>query len=160
MHLGSFGAALREINPDADADTFDYFGETFTVHGFLPPILMMQLGAAVTGASTEAEGMAAMWEAMRCALTKPARAGEDGTETPEDDEQFQRFRHLAVVNRDQLDSLMRLTYAVYGQQAGRPTGQRSSSSAGPLPASTSSRSSSSAHPALAHLRPVSEVLAG
>jgi hypothetical protein len=69
--LGTFGAAVREFDPDGERDTFDFFGTTFVVEGVIPPMLMLQLGAAMTGKIGDIEGNAAMWEALRTALTKP-----------------------------------------------------------------------------------------
>lgn len=163
-YLGSFGAAMREVNPQAEKDTFAFFDQTFTVHGVIPPMLMLQLGAAATGKIDEQEGLAAIWEAMHWSLTKPAHevAGEDGktTPVPEDPSEFDRFYRLAVAQCCEIESLLELAMKLFEAQAGRPTERQPSLPAGLSPTSTSSRPSHSAHPALAHLRPVSEVLAG
>ena len=142
--LGDFGAALRELDPNREKDTFTYFGETFVVEGDIPAMLMLQLGAAVSGKVEESEGTAAMWEALRCSL------GNDG---------FARLYKLAVDKRESLDGIMRLVFRLFEVQGGRPTEQAPDSSAG-LPGTSPSSRPSSSHPGLAHLRPVSEVLAG
>ncbi|MFF3867351.1 hypothetical protein [Micromonospora sp. NPDC001898] len=158
--LGSFGAAVREAaGPAAERDTFEFCGQRFEVQGQIPPMLMLQLGAAASGKIEETEGMAALWEAVRCSLTNPERV-VDGAAVPEDASEFQRFYKLAVAHHADLQELIRLAMALFEAQAGRPTGQRPDSPAGPLPTSTSSSGSLSTHPGLAHLRPVSEVLAG
>lgn len=158
-HLGSFGAAMREIDPEAEKDTFDFFAESFTVYGNIPPVIMLQLGAAATEKIEETEGLGAMWEAMRCSLTKPEHE-KDGEKVAADASQFQRWYKLAVSKCDELEDLMELAMKLFQAQAGRPTGQRSTSADGSLPTSTSSKSSPSTHPAFANYRPVAEVLAG
>jgi len=145
--IGSFGAAVREIDPDGERDTFDFFGEDFTIEGVIPPILTLQLGAAITGNLRDSEGRAAMWLAMQRALTVPER-NQDGKTVPADESQFDRFYSLAVENTCGLDELMRLVFTLSGSQTGRPTGQRPTSQAGPLPTSTSSNSPSSDSPGL------------
>lgn len=157
--LGEFGAALAELDPDAERDDFTFFGEVFAVVGVMPSMLQVQLGAAATGKIDDAEGLAAMWEALRCSLTTPARTGDDGKQVAEDESAFNRFYKLAVAKRADLDSLMTLTFKLFEVQNGRPTAAQLASSDGPRTTSPSSRSSHS-DPALRNLRPVSEVLAG
>lgn len=154
-HLGSFGAALREIDPQADPDTFEFFGTTFAVVGVMPAILRFQLSASLVGGDTGTSGMAAMWGALRSALTRPA-----GDDQPEDDSQFDRFYRLAVARKCNTDALMDLAFRLFEVQAGRPTEEPCGSSAGSSTTSPSANTSSSPHPALAHLRPVEQVLAG
>lgn len=161
-HLGSFGAAVRELDP-ASLDTFEFFGEEFTVTGVIPSMLMLQLGASATGKIEEAEGLAAVWEAMRCSLTTPEKqvTGNDGVTTvPADGSEFSRFYKLAVAHCCELEDLMRLTNALFEAQSGRPTEGPQGSLPGPSSTSPSSSTSSSTHPALAHLRPVGQVLDG
>lgn len=159
MKLGSFGAAIREVDPDSERDEFDFFGQTFQVRGVIPPMLMLQLGAAIAGKIDEMDGNAAVYEALRCALSTPER--QDGDTTVEaDDSQFHQFFRLAVKKRADTDSLLSLTFALVGAQDGRPTGQRPTSSDGSLPTSTSSNTSASDSPDSPRLRPVDEVLAG
>lgn len=181
--LGEFGAALRELDPATERDTFQFFGEEFAVTGDIPPMLMLQLGASATGKIDEAEGMAAMWEALRCSLTEPGRLNPEGTELLEDSSAFNRLYKLAVTRRADMDGLLKLVFALFEVQGGRPTVAAPDSSGGPLTTSPSSSASSSAtpvspftsvpqvtipgpqgrpgeHPALAHLRPVSELLTG
>lgn len=148
-HLGSFGAAVKELDPGAEKDTFDFFGETFTVAGVIPPMLMLQLGAASTGKIDEQEGLAALWETMRCSLD----ADEGG-------DQFDRLYKLAVAKRCDLEDLMRLAMMLFEAQAGRPTEEPQGSFPGPSRTSPSSSTSSSVHPAFAHLTPVNAVLTG
>jgi hypothetical protein len=157
--LGSFGAAVREFEPDSERDTFDFFGETFVVEGIIPPMLNLQLGAALSGKIAEIDGNAAMYEAMRCALTRPERI--DGDEvTPADDAPFDRFYRLAVDRRCELGDLIQLVFTLVGAQSGRPTEQRPTSAPGPLPTSTSSNSPASDSLDSPTLRSVDEVLAG
>jgi hypothetical protein len=157
--LGSFGAALREFDPDSERDTFDFFGETFVVEGIIPPMLNLQLGAALSGKIAEIDGNAAMYEAMRCALTKPERT--DGDEVTAADEQpFDRFYRLAVDKRCDLEQLVQLVFTLVGAQAGRPTEQLPTSAPGQLPTSTSSNSPASDSLDSPVLRSVDEVLAG
>ena len=159
--LGDFGAALRELDPKREKDTFTYFGETFVVEGDIPGVVMLQLGAAVSGKIAEAEGMAAMWEALRFTLDPPAtlaKAVDDAVGNP-GPTGFARFYKLAADKRDSMDGLMHLVFKLFEVQGGRPTEQAPTSSAG-LPGTSPSSKPSSSHPGLAHLRPVSEVLAG
>lgn len=138
--LGSFGAAVRELDPDAQRDTFDFFGETFTVHGVIPPIAMLQLGAAMAGKASEIDGNAAMWEVFRSALTKPVE-GRRG-----DDSQFDRFYALAADRTCHTNELIKLAFALIGAQADLPTEQLPTSPDGQLPTSDNSRSSASDAP--------------
>jgi hypothetical protein len=157
MKLGSFGAAVREFDPASERDTFDFFDREFTVHGVIPPMLMLQLGAAMTGKVSEVEGNAAMWEALRCALTTPG--DEDAGRRP-DDAQFDAFYRLAVDRRCTTDELIKLVFALLGVQADLPTEQPPASQDGRLPTTGSSNSSASNTPDSPRLRPVDEVLAG
>ncbi len=146
-HLGSFGAAVKELDPTAERDSFEFFGERFEVVGVIPPMLMLQLGAAATGKIDDQEGLAALWEAMRLSL-----------DADEDSKEFDRLYKLAVKNRCDLEDLMKLAMALFEAQAGRPTGEPRGSSAGPSTTSPSSSASSSVHPAFAHLKPVNELV--
>jgi hypothetical protein len=157
--LGSFGAAVREFDPDGERDTFDFFGETFVVEGVIPSMLHIQLGAALAGKIAEIDGNAALYEVMRCALTKPERQ-VDGETEPMDESQFDRFFRLAVQKRCDLDDLLTLVFKLFGAQAGRPTEQRPTSPDGSLPTSTNSKSSASDSLASQGYRSVDEVLAG
>ncbi len=151
-HLGSFSAAVRELDGGAERDTFDFFGEKFTVEGVLPPVLMLQLGAASTGKIDDQEAFGALWEALRCSLD--ANPEEDATN-------FNRFYKLAVKHRCELEDLAKIVMALFGAQAGRPTEGQPGSAPGLSTTSPSSSASSTAqHPAFAHLKPVNEVLGG
>ena len=143
-NLGSFGAAVKELDPGGERDTFDFFDQQFTIHGTLPPVLQIQLGAAATGKIEEAEGLAAIWETMRCCLSD----GEDGS-------QFDRWFKLAVARRCTLEELLKLAFALFEAQAGRPTEGPSTSSAG-LP-TTSPNANGSSTPQ-GRLVPVAELL--
>lgn len=159
--LGVFGAAVREADPLAEPDEFEFCGEDFTVHGEIPPMLMIQLGAAATGKIEEQEGFGAIWEVMRCGLTVPEHR-VDGETVPADASGFHRFYRLAVAQCVPLEELIRLAMALFEAQAGRPTAQRPDSQPGSLPTSTSSSGSSSTAPAWppAGMTPVAQVLGG
>jgi hypothetical protein len=158
-NLGSFGAALREADPAAEQDTFEFCGTQFAVRGEIPAMLMLQLGAALSNKIDEAEGMAAVWEALRCSLTAPARE-VDGKPVPEDGRPFAQLYKLAVNHNVSLEDLMKLTMTLFEAQSGRPTVPQPASSDGQRPTSTSSNSSASPHPGLQGYRPLAEVLAG
>ncbi len=142
-HLGSFAAAKRELSR-TEHDTFDFGGETFKVTGDIPAMLMLQLAASTTGKIGEAEGLASMWEALRCCL------GDEG---------FNKLYRLAVDWNADLEDVMKLVFALFEAQGGRPTGAASDSPPGPSSTSQSANISSitPGHPPL---RPISEVLAG
>lgn len=155
MHLGDFGAALRELDPNQDKDTFTFFGEKFEIVEELPPMLIFQLAASMTGKVEETEGMGAMWSALEISLG----VGE-----------FSRFYKLAVSKKANLQSLMELVMSLFQAAGGeRPTVQVPDSPVGESPTSPSSSTSSSVPPAfggddrdpsIPHLVPVSQVLAG
>lgn len=148
-HLGSFGAAVKELDPSIDKDTFDFFGEKFEVVGTIPPMLMLQMGAAATGKIDDQEGLAAIWEVFHHTL--------DANEESKD---FDRFYKVAVSKRCSLEELMKLAMALFEVQAGRPTEGQPASAPGLSTTSPSSSASSSQHPAYAHLKPVNSLLAG
>lgn len=125
--LGAFGAAIKELDPNAEKDTFTYFGEKFEIVAALPPLLMYQLAASITGKVEETDGMTALWQAYRITL------GEDG---------FNRFYKLAVDRMDSNESLMTVAMTIYENDAGRPTVQPSVSSDGLSSTSPSSSPSS------------------
>ncbi|MER7164496.1 hypothetical protein ABT336_00235 [Micromonospora sp. NPDC000207] len=161
--LGTFGAARREVEEvagTAEPTTFDFCGETFTVQGRIPAMLMLQIGAASTGRVEETEGLVALWEAMRVSLTIPERQQADGETVPADPAAFQRLYRLAVAQAVDLDELMRLAMALFEAQAGRPTERQPDSPDGLPSTSTSSSASSSVHPALQGMTPVAAVLGG
>jgi hypothetical protein len=152
VKIGTFGAAVREFDPDSERDTFDFFGREFVVQGVVPPMLMIQLGAVMTGKIGEVEGNAAMWEALRCAMTAPG-------DRP-DDSEFDRFYRLAVDRRCSTDELIKLVFALIGTQADLPPEQLPASPGGSLPTSEPSNSSASDTPASRPLKSVDEVLGG
>lgn len=140
--LGEFDAAVREATPDAEPNTFVFGGVEFTVAGRIPAILMVQLGAAAGTGVDEVEMAAGLWTVFGRAI------GPD---------RFDEFFQLALERETELEDLMRLAFALYKAQAGRPTKRLPGSSDGPPPTSPNSKPSST-HPALAHLRPVGEIL--
>lgn len=149
--IGSFGAAVREFDQGAERDTFGFFDQAFTVEGVIPPMLMLQLGAAMTGKIGDIEGNAAMWEALRCALTRPGDT---------DAEPFEKFYRLAVDRKCSTDELIKLVFTLIGAQAGKATEPPPTSPGGQPPTSTSSSTPASSSPDSPRLRPVDEVLAG
>lgn len=151
--LGEFGAALAALDTTAPRDDFTFLGERFDVVGDIPPMLMLQLGAAVSGKIDESEGLAAMWEALRCSLDAPKVEGREPVE------QFNRLVRLAVDRRADMDGIMRLVFALFEAQSGRPTVAAPGSQPGPHSISPSARASST-HPELAHLTPLADILAG
>ncbi len=155
--LGSFGAAVREFAPDVERDTFDLAGEQFTVEGIIPSMLMLHLGAAISGKAGQMEGNAAVWQALRAALSKPERKGEDGTTIPADHSQFDRFYRVAVAKGTDMDDLIDLVFTLVGAQAGKAGQRQPTSPGGPPPTSPTSNSSSSDTPAL---RSVADLAAG
>jgi hypothetical protein len=155
-NLGTFSAAMREHDPDAaEPDTFDFYGETFTVLGFIPGIVELTISAALAGKASGVDGDAAMYEALRCALTAPAT----GDDRP-DRSQWEKFYKLALDKDAPGELLTAVTLNVLGAQVGRPTERQSTSSDGQPPTSTPSNTSSSPSPDAPALRPVDEVLAG
>lgn len=151
-NLGSFGAAAKEANPAAEPDDFDFFGEKFYVYGTIPAMLMLQMGAAFSGKIPDEEGYAAMWETLRCSLAKPEweGIGDNGEKVtiPQDDSQFDRFYKLAVSKNADIEDMAQLTLKLFEAQAGRPTGEQSTSAVGPLTTSPSLNGLSSTPPAL------------
>lgn len=155
-NLGEFGAALAELDPNREKDTFTFFGREFTVEAEMPPMLHFQIAAVMSGKLDDTEGAAAMWEAQSISLGA---------------EQFAAFYRLAIEKRADLDSLMMLTMALFQGGSGHPTVEVSDSPVGLLPTSQSSNTSPSAPPAFGedgphdattptYLRPVSQVQAG
>jgi hypothetical protein len=160
--LGDFGAAVEEATGDWERNRFRFFGRQFEVVGDMPPMLHFQIAAAMTGKLDESEGAVAMWEALTSSLDEPDLPkweGDGPDERPRPKKQFGEFYRIAVDRHATLESLMELTMTLFQVGSGRPTVQVSDSSAGPSSTSPSSNTSST-HPKLAHLTPVSEVLAG
>lgn len=157
--LGSFSAAVREYDPAAERDEFDFYDEHFVVYGEIPAIVDLTMTAAVVGKATSIDGDAALFEALKAALTIPARE-VDGEPVRADDSQFDRFYRLAIRNDAPAELLTTIAYKILGAQVGRPTKRRSISSAGPLPTSTSSNSSASTSPDSPDSRPDAAASAG
>lgn len=156
MNLGDFGAALRELDPVAERDHFTFFGERFELVADVPAIVEMRLAAGLNGSVPEDEAVTAMWDALRIALDED-REPEEGQ--PEPLKQFKLFQQIAMDQRADLRSVMELVFKLCAAPTGRPTVRPSASGVGP-PGTSPSSSPSSTHPALAHLRPVSELLDG
>jgi hypothetical protein len=142
-NLGSFGAAVRELNPDGERDTFDFFGERFTVHATIPPMLMLRLGAFMAGELGSIEDNAVVYKALRHALTVPA---DPATKTRADSSQFDRFEKLALAKMCDSDELVKLVFALVGIQIAFPTEQQPTSPDGLQGTSEGSSSSASESP--------------
>lgn len=156
MFLGDFGAAIKELDPNQEKDTFNFFGETFEVVEQMPPILVFEVGQAMGGHGNENDAMTAMWRTLKVSLG-------DG---------FQRFYELAITKKADERSLMELVMSLFEATGGeRPTVQVPDSPIGQSPTSPSSSTSVSTapvsgevvlthDPSVPHLVPVSRVLAG
>jgi hypothetical protein len=145
--LGTFEAAAREYNPNAaERDDFNFYGEKFTIYGEVPAMVELTMTAALAGKASGMDGDAAMWEALRTALTIPQHEIA-GRKVPPDDSQWLRFSALATEREAPSELLTAIALNIVGAQLGRPTEQRSTSSPGPLPTSTNSSSSASLSPA-------------
>jgi hypothetical protein len=165
--LGEFGAAMRELDPAAPKDTFTFFGEPYEIVGPIPAILMLQLGAAATGKLREQDLLAAVWDALLVSLDEEDREPVEGVPAPV--KQFDRLRQAAMDNRADLETLMKLTMALFQATDGRPTEAVPGSGPGPQSVSPSSNTSSSTPPdsgrpvsiltPLPGMRMVSDVLA-
>jgi hypothetical protein len=153
--LGSFGAAVKEADPDAEVDTFDFFGTEFTVRGVIPPMLVLRLGALMAGELGQIEANAVVYKALRCALTIPAVG-----DVRADESEFDRFEALANDRLCTADELLRLVYSLLGIQIAFPTEQQPTSPDGLPGTGESSNSSASDTPDSPHLKSVDEVLAG
>jgi hypothetical protein len=145
--LGSFGAAVREYDPDGfEPDTFEFCGETFTVRGTIPSMLHLAVAAAWSGKVTGLEGDGSMFDALRHALTVPERKA-DGKTIPADASEWERFYQMAIEKDVEAEWLTAVLFNIMASENGRPTVRRSTSSTGSSPTSTSSSSSSSDSPA-------------
>jgi hypothetical protein len=153
--IGSFGAAIRELDPDAEPVTFDFFDVEFTVRDLIPPALLLQFGAAVAGKTSIMRANAAVYAIFRASLSTPERDGQ-----PADTSQFDRFFHLAVTKRCDDDDLVELAWTLIGAQGDLPTVQPPTSPDGPLPTSENSNSSSPDTPDSPTFRSVEDLAAG
>lgn len=145
MNLGSFGAALREYEPPAEPDDFEFCGEKFVVRGEIPSMLHLTIAAALAGRIGALEGDTALFEALRHALTVPER--KTGGETiPADDSEWQRFHRLSANTLVDTEWITSLVLNIMAAESGRPTVRRSTSSTGSSPTSTSSNTSASDSP--------------
>jgi hypothetical protein len=150
--LGSFGAAVREYEQDSDRDTFDFFGEEFTVTSVVPPIVLLKCCAGMAGELNGVQADAAMYEALRYALIVPG-------DRP-DRSEWERFYALAADRKASGDSLASLVLNIMGAQAGKDLEPLPGSPDGSPTASTNSNSSSSDTPDSSHMIPVDEFLGG
>jgi hypothetical protein len=128
--LGEFEAAVREADPDREADTFTLCGETFTVAdeiGIVP--LGMFAKAATSGLDTaEMDGLAALVDmASQCVV----------------EEDVERFLSVASKKRINAELLLKIVQAVIEAQSGRPTQRPSDSSDGSSTTGASSKALSS-----------------
>lgn len=148
--LGDFGAAIKGLDPSAEKDTFGFFGEEFEVVAEIPPMLIFQLAAGMTGKVGETESMGAMWAAWTTSLDEPDLEPWDGDgkdERPAPKKQFAKFYKIAVDKKADLQSLMELVMALFEASGGeRPTAQVSVSPVGLSPTSPSSNTWSSTPP--------------
>jgi hypothetical protein len=129
--LGDFGAAIQELDPNAEKDTFTFFGEEFEVVADLPPMLVFQLAAGMTGKVDENEAMGAMWTALSISLG----------------DRFNEFYRLTVTKGADIPSLMELVMTIFQASGGeRPTVQVSDSPPGQSATSPSSNTLPSAPP--------------
>jgi hypothetical protein len=145
--LGTFAAAAREYDPDAHApDTFEFCGETFTVRGTIPSMLHLTVAAAWVGKLSAFDGDAALYEALRHALTVPERK-VDGVTHLADTSEWDRFYRLAIDNNVEGEWLTAIVFKIMGAEDARPTERRSTSSDGSSPTGTSSNTSASDSPA-------------
>ncbi len=154
--LGSFGAAVREFEPDGDRDTFDFFDQTFTVEAAVPSVVLLKFCAGLVGQLSGIETDATMYELLRHTLTKPAAKPD---EKP-DRTQWERFYELAAEKKCASDDLITLVLAIAGAQAGKERERSATSEGGSPPAGTSSNGSASDSPASGRLVPVDQALAG
>lgn len=143
--LGSFGAAAKEADPDADQDTFEFCGESFTVVGEVPAMVELTLTASLAGKVGPIEGDTAVFEALRYALTVPERE-QGGKNTPADATQWRRFYQVAVDKKQPGQELSAVALNIIGWQVGRPTERRSTSESGSSQTGTNSNSSASDTP--------------
>lgn len=150
--LGSFGAAMREYAPDAERDTFDFFGETFTVEGVIPSLVLMKICAGMAGELNGVEQDAAVYEALRHALTT-------GGDKP-DRTQWERFSTLAAERKCASDNLVSLALSIMGAQSGKDTAPLPTSAPGSPDTSTPSNSSASDSPGSDRMVPIDELLDG
>jgi len=140
VKLGSFGAAARELDPEAERDTFDFFDSEFTVHGIIPPMLVIRLGALMHGEIGSVEGFAVVYKALQYALTIP---GDPASKTDPDWSEFDRFEELATDRRCTIEELLKLAFSLVGIQVDFPTGPQPTSPDGLPITSDSSNSSAS-----------------
>jgi hypothetical protein len=154
--LGSFGAAVREIEPDGERDTFELFGETFTVEAAVPSVVLMKFCAGLVGQLSGIETDATMYELLRHALTKPP--AKEGAKP--DASQWERFYELAASRKCKSDDLITLVLAIAGAQAGKEHGQSPTSEGGSQSVGTSSNGSALDSPDSGGLIPVDQLLGG
>lgn len=124
--LGTFGAAEREGDPAREPDTFDYYGETFTVRDRvgIMPLLKFAVVAQTGVDSSEMEALAAMHSlVMACIVT---------SDVP-------RFEKVATEHDADTEELMDICKALYQAVTARPTGQPSDSADGSQTTTTSSK---------------------
>ncbi len=136
--LGSFGAVQKTVDSaqgkKREPDTFDFYGEKFTVVQAVPSALpLMQFAAAMAAAdeddaSINMEALGAMYNMLRYCLP-PA--------------EWPRFEKLAMKNGAGVEELLPITQAVWESvNKSDPTEGPSSSPGGPSTTSHSSKDDS------------------
>lgn len=126
MLIGEFEAAVKEVDPDREPDTFKLEGHTFTVSDE-PNLIALGMFAREARAgvdSNDMEGLAVLIDTIASLVI------------PEDEE---RFLSLAARRRVQPDLLLKIMNAVMEAQAGRPIEPSSDSSDGRSPIGVSSK---------------------
>jgi hypothetical protein len=140
--LGSFAAAKREYEAPAEPDTFEFCGETFTVRGTIPSMLHLTVAAAWAGKISAFEGDAALYEALKYALTVPERT-DGGKTIPADTSEWDRFYRLSVDRDAEGEWLTAIVFNIMAAEDARPTERLSTSSTGQSSTGTSSSGSAS-----------------
>lgn len=115
--IGSFDVAVKEADPNKEADTFDLAGETFTVADQIGIVPLGRFArAAMSGAdSAEMEGLAALLDTVESLVI------------PED---VERLMRVATEKRVDGDVLLNIIKAVMEAKTGNPTSSPSDSSGG------------------------------
>lgn len=117
VHIGDFEAAVREVDPAREPDTFGLGGETFTIAQDINIIALGRFArAAREGAdSNDMEGLASLIDTVSSLVV------------PEDETRFlDKCSRLRVDG----DFLMKIIQSVLEAQSGYPTEQPSDSSGG------------------------------
>lgn len=116
--LGKFGKEIP--THEVESDTFDYFGETITVHPLLTDVVFIDFVEIANSISEEnvVAGMVAVKELLRRVI---------------DDTSFDLFWETGNKNRQNLEARMVVAQEVFAAVADRPTVLSTDSSDGPTP---------------------------